>query len=63
MQKEKTILFIFSNRKLESQKDQIFLYFFQKQRYAMQSRLKPIYMHIKQIYVFVFFFYKMQKKK
>ena len=41
MQKAKTILFIFSNIKLESQKDQIFLYFlnFQKQCYAMQSRL------------------------
>ena len=40
MQKEKTILFIFQIETWKPQKKKLFLYFFQKQWYAMQSRLK-----------------------
>ena len=40
MQKEKNILFIFQIENLKAKKEQILFIFFQKQWYAMQSRLK-----------------------
>ena len=52
--KQKLFSFSFSNRNLKATKEQIlFIFYFQKQWYAMQSRTKKlIYMHIKQTCVF-----------
>ena len=62
MQKAKNYALSFSNRNLKATKEQFLFYFFKNNDMQCIKDKTLIYMHIKQIYVLFFFFYKCKKK-